>query len=86
MAQASAFANDYFAQVDNLIQTLEYLRTLNDRIAQDGSLISDYFSEPSHRTDIDATDFTNAQGAVTQMLFTFDSGSPTQKSYLFNLL
>lgn len=86
MANVVDFANDYFAQVANIINTLEELRTLNDRIAQDGTLVSGYFANPMHRTDINATDFANAQGAVTQILFTFDSGSPTQKSYLFKTL
>lgn len=86
MANPVTFANDYFAQVANLINVLEDLRTLNDRLTQNSSLVTDYFANPVHRTDITATDFNNAKGAVTQILFTFDSGSPTQKSYLFNLL
>lgn len=86
MANSVTFANDYFAQVDALIQAFENLRTLNDRITQDGTLVTDYFANPVHRTDIDATDFGNAKDAVTQLLFAFDSGAPTQKSYLFNLL
>lgn len=86
MANPVTFANDYFAQVANLINVLEDLRTLNDRIAQDSGLVAAYFANPVHRTDITATDFNSAKGAVDQMLFTFDSGSPTQKSYLFKTL
>lgn len=86
MANPVTFANDYFAQISNLINILEDLRTLNDRISQDSGLIAAYFNNPIHRTDMVAQDFTNAQAAVTQILFTFDSGSPTQKSYLFKTL
>ena len=80
------FADTYFAKVAELIDVIEDLRTLNDRVAQDNSLIVAYFANPVHRTDIVAADFTNMQSAITQILFTFDSGAPTQKSYLFKAL
>ncbi len=86
MAQALEFGNDYFAQVAALIDSIENLRVLNDRIAQDSGLIAAYFADPNSRTDIDATAVSAAKDAVIQMLFTFDSGSPTQKAALFNLL
>lgn len=86
MANPVTFANDYFAQVSTLIQGLEYLRTLNDRMVQDPSLVTDYFASAGHRTDIDATSFNAAKAAVVQMLFTYDSGSPANKAALFELL
>lgn len=80
------FADSYFAKVADLIDVIQELRLLNDRVAADSGLVVAYFANPVHRTDINAADFANAQSAVTQMLFTFDSGSPTQKSYLFKTL
>ena len=86
MTNATTFGTQYFNAVQSLINDLENLRVLNDRMAQDNTLISGYFSASGARSDIAAQDFTNASGAVTQLLFSFDSGSPTQKSYLFKLL
>jgi hypothetical protein len=86
MSNAVNFQTSYFANIQTLVQTLESLRTQNDQITQDATLISRYFSSPSPRNDIVAADVTNAEAAITQLLFTFDRGSPTQKSYLFKLL
>jgi hypothetical protein len=41
---------------------------------------------PQARGDIVKQDFTNSDSAIVQILFTFDSGGPTQKSYLFKML
>lgn len=86
MADPVNFANNYFAAIDDLIKDLENIRTLNDRITQDSTLITKYFLSASPRSDVVAADISNAQTALNQLLFTFDSGSPTQKSYLFKLL
>lgn len=86
MANASAFGAAYIQAVTQLINDLENLRTLNDRIAQDNTLILGFVSSNPQRSDLAAQDLTNAASAVTQLLFTFDSGNPTQKSLLFKLL
>lgn len=86
MASPVNFANNYFAQVSTLISVLEELRVLNDRATQDSGLVTAYFSDASHRTDIDATNFNAAKAAVVQLLFSYDSGSPAQKAALFKLL
>ncbi len=83
MSNPVSFMNNYVGSIQQLVSTIEALRTYNDMITQDNTLISRYFSSVGARTDITAGDVTNAQAAVTQLLFTFDSGSPTQKSYLF---
>lgn len=98
MSNPVSFINSYVQNIQTLIYTLEDLRTQNDQITQDSTLISRYFSTTSYntsangqpitvpRTDVVAQDLTNAQAALIQLLFTFDSGSPTQKSYLFKIL
>jgi putative heme iron utilization protein len=83
MSNPTSFMNGYVSAIQNLINNLEALRTQNDMLTQDATLITRYFSSQGARTDIVAADITNAEAAVTQLLFTFDSGSPTQKSYLF---
>lgn len=87
MSNPNTFMTNYVAATQQLVSILETLRTYNDMITQDGTLITRYFSSANNpRTDISSADVSNAQSAAVQMLFTFDSGSPTQKSYLFKLL
>lgn len=78
--------NTYTGNIQSFISLLEDLRTQNDMISQDSTLITRYFQTPTARTDVVAQDVTNAQAAITQLLFAFDTGTPTQKSYLFKLL
>ena len=86
MSNPTTFMNNYTSAISNLINNLEALRTYDDMITQDNTLISRYFSSQGSRTDIVAADVTNAQAAMVQLLFTFDSGAPTSKSYLFKVL
>ncbi len=94
MSNPVSFVNTYTQNIVQLAQLLQTLRGNNDQLTQDPTLIDRYFatSNPSNpnvtvvRTDITAQDVTNAKDALTQMLFTYDSGSPTQKSYLFKML
>jgi hypothetical protein len=73
---------------------MQTLRGNNDQLTQDPSIVARYFStsNPSNpniavvRSDIVAEDVTAAQAAIVQLLFTYDSGAPTQKSKLFKML
>jgi hypothetical protein len=96
MSNAISFINTYTQNIVQLCQLMQTLRVNNDQIDADPTLIDRYFSTPPFgqagspnqvpRTDIVAQDVTNAHSALVQMLFTFDSGSPTQKSYLYKML
>jgi hypothetical protein len=73
------------------MQTITQLRTADDQLKQDPTLIDRYFALTGMgpgipRTDITATDVTNAQSAIEQVFFTLDSGSPTQKSLIYKML
>ena len=85
MASASNFVNNYANNVTSFINQLMTMQTLNLQLADDPTLITRYFQDPKARTDIVAADITNASSAITQLLFTFNSGSPTQGSYLFKV-
>ncbi len=85
MSNAISFVNSYVSGCQQINTILQTLRGLNDQLASDPTLPSRYFSSPGARTDIVAQDITNASSAVVQLLFTFDSGSPTQKSSIFKL-
>jgi hypothetical protein len=42
--------------------------------------------QPAYRTDIVAADVAAAQAAIVQLLFTFNSGNPTQASALLKMM
>lgn len=86
MADAIAFGAQYITAVQSLIKDLETLRLLNSRASADATLAQNYAGAPNARTDLAAKDLTDVQAAVTQILFAYDSGSPTQKSVLFRML
>jgi hypothetical protein len=86
MANAAAFGATFLADVASLVDDLESLRTLSDRVAQDASLVTNYTTSVNPRADLAATDFTNAVTAIGQLLSAFDNGAPSQKSYLFKML
>ena len=81
MSSSTTFINNYTNAITQLVQTLQTLETLNAMLSDNASL----GTPPSSRPDITAQDVTNASSAITQMLFTFNSGSPTQASYLYKM-
>jgi hypothetical protein len=93
MSNPNTFINLYCAQINNFCNLLQDLRLMNDQLDADPAIVTDYFAQTSTdnfggipRKDIAEVDVTNAQNALIQMLFAFDSGSPTQKSYLFKVI
>lgn len=75
-------------QCGALVNLLQVVDTLQDRLAEDSTLAAAAAAaaNAAGRTDLAAVDFTNAAAAINQLLFTFGSGSPTQKSFLYKLL
>jgi hypothetical protein len=78
--------NLYVSKIQSLIAMIEDLRTTNSIIDADSTLITRYFASQDARTDIVAADVTGAHDALVQVIFAYDSGSPTQKSHLFKML
>jgi hypothetical protein len=68
MTQAKVFADAWFTACANIINDLEVLRTLNDRVAADSGLLAAALTAEVGRTDLTTTDMTNASAAVTQLL------------------
>jgi hypothetical protein len=85
MSNPTTFVNNYVQALQQYNQILLTLSNLNDQLSADSTLATRYFQQPGARTDITATDITNAQAAVVQFLFTFNSGTPTQKSLVYKL-
>jgi hypothetical protein len=77
---------NYINSIRTLVNAIEEARTQHDMLVQDPSLSQAYLNSPNARTDIKVADFTAADAAMVQILFTYDSGSPTQKSALYKML
>ena len=95
MSNPNTFINGYSANIVEFVRLIQALRTQNDQIVQDPSLITRYFDQEAMtsgpgtltpRNDISEQDVQNAKSAIEQMLFAFDSGAPTQKSYLYKMV
>ncbi len=94
MSNPVSFINSYTQHIVQFCTLMQTLRGNNDQLEQDPTLIDRYFAtaSPSNpnisvvRADITAADVTAAQNAITQLLFSYDSGTPAQKSKLFKML
>lgn len=88
MADANTFYRQMISTIQQLISILDQNATISDRIASDSSLAAAAAAaaNAAGRTDLSATDFNNAKSAIDQLMFTFNSGSPTQKSFLYKML
>ena len=86
MADALAFYRTMNSQIGQLVNILQQLETVQDRIS--GLILGWAQRQQLHpgRHDLATIDFTNAASAIRQVLFAFNSGSPTQKSYLYKIL
>ena len=95
MANPTTFINSYSANIAQFVTLMQTLRTQNDQINEDPTLVDDYFVVPEAppgafvpqpRTDIVAADVMAAHAAIVQMLFAYDGGSPPQKAALYQML
>jgi hypothetical protein len=87
MSDAMNFMRSYANNYQTLVQVLNALQSQNQQITDDPTLVTRYFALPpgQARTDINATDVANGQAAIVQMLFTYNSGTPTQASYILKM-
>ena len=67
---------------------MQQLNLMQDRMVADPALAAAAATaaQAAGRSDLSAQDFTNVGAAIVQFNFTFNSGTPTQKSYLYKLL
>lgn len=94
MSNPTTFINMYTQDIVQLCALMQKVRQDHDQLVQDPSLLDRYFSQTNPgnpnisivRTDITKQDVQNADAAIVQILFTYDSGDPTQKSYLYKML
>jgi hypothetical protein len=86
MADSSLYAQTYLGQIKVLADCLDQLRLLNDRYTADPTVLDAYLASAAKRADLDSTKFAAARSSVAQLLFTYDSGNPTQKAGIYGLL
>ena len=91
MSNPNTFINSYAANIQQYVNLTQTLRTQNDQLVQDPTIIDDYFSQTPDvsfpiRTDIEAADVEAAKAAIEQLLFAFDSGDPANKAALYKML
>lgn len=88
MADATAFYRTMASDVGQFLTALDKLRVISDRIGGDDTLAiaAAAAAATGGRPDIVAQDIINAKSAIDQLLFTFNSGAPPQKKYLYELL
>lgn len=92
MTQPLVWGSDYLNLINTLVDTIEALRTKEDMIAQNSSLLGDktvagsYLNATGARTDLVAFDMSAASGAINGLISYFDTGSPPPKAYLFKML
>jgi hypothetical protein len=88
MSNPVSFVANYTNNIVTLVKVIEDLRVQNDMIDQDPTLLDRYFAAGPMgvRTDIDKADITAAHDALVQIIFAYDSGSPSQKSCLYQMM
>jgi hypothetical protein len=88
MSDPQGFMNSYAQAILALVNNLYLLQRMNQQLADDPTLSTNYFALPANnrRTDIVAADVTNAAAAIVQLLFTYNSGTPTQAQYLLKMM
>ena len=88
MADATTFYREYINTINQLIQATEKAALMKDRLDSDNTLAAAAAAAAATggRTDLTVQVINDAAGAIGQMLFTFNSGSPTQKSFLYKVL
>jgi hypothetical protein len=85
MTQALTFGQGFIAAAQSLANDMKDLRVFTDRITQDPTLLAAYLGTPGARTDLLLGDLQALSGAITQLLFTWDTGSPATKELFYKV-
>ena len=82
MSNPTTFMANYTAAVQNLINAIEAANNLAVMSNTDTTIFPGYFTKPGARTDINQSDCTACNGAIQQIFFTYNSGSPLTETLL----
>ncbi len=87
MSNAPLFGQTMISHINQLVQTLSDLNTDQARLADEPALAQSVVTAlATQRPDLTAAIITNAAAAINQILFTYNSGSPTQAAQLYKML
>ena len=86
MTAQPQWGQNYIQMARDLVKAIENARGNHDMATQDSALFSGYLNSPNARTDITEADMKKADDAIWQIIFAYDSGSPTQKAAIFKIL
>ena len=91
MSNPLTFMNNFFQLNVECIQIIQRMRTANDQLVEDPTLVDRYFALTGMgpgvpRTDITKTDVENAQTTFQQLFYTLDNATPAWKSYMYKML
>jgi hypothetical protein len=88
MTDSTSYGRNFIAQIGTFIDSIEDMRLMRDRMVEETGLAQSAADAMNKvgRTDLTKIDFDNASAALQQIIFAFDSGAPTQKSYLYKML
>ena len=88
MTDSTSYGRNFIAQINTFINSIEDMRLMRDRMVEEAGLAQSAADAMNAvgRQDLAKADFDNASAALQQIIFAFDSGSPTQKSYLYRML
>jgi hypothetical protein len=88
MTNSLGFGQSFVGTVQTLIDALEAASLMQDRLASEPTLADDTATAMSGagRADMTAQVINDAASAIVQIMFAYNSGSPTQKSLLYKVL
>jgi hypothetical protein len=86
MADPVVYFANLKSSINQLVTTLQQMNTYQDMLTQDATLAAAAAAAGSNvNRTLTAADITAAADAINQLLFTFSSGSPTNKAALYKL-
>jgi hypothetical protein len=88
MTDATNFGQSYVGTVRDLIDAIDNANLMQDRLSSESTLAAAVAEAMSGAGRADMTEqvINDAAAAIVQIVFTFNSGSPTQKSLLYKVL
>jgi hypothetical protein len=88
MTDSVTFGRTFVATINTLIKAIEDADLMQDRMASEPTLAAAAAAAMASagRSDLSEATFTDAGNAIVQIVFTYNSGNPTQKSLLYKML
>jgi len=88
MTDATNYGQSFVGTVKALIEAIENANVMQDRLQSEPTLAADTATAMSGAGRADMTEqvINDAASAIVQIVFAYNSGSPTQKSLLYKVL